>query len=321
VNAAGDSIVQVRPTAAGPAESGYASSAYAHSLSDFGEPLFLARSGGWLLVRKLDEHPDFSDAMGCYPIFSCPRWSALETDVEELGVRLISIALVTDPFGAFDPEVLSHCFPDRFIPFKQHFVADLDLLPERFVSRHHRYYAKQALKAVEVEWCERPEDHLEDWLRLYAVLVDRHQLTGIKAFSRRAFKEQLEVPGLVMLRAIADGETVAAHLWFRQGDVVHSHLAASNAHGYRLMAPYAIYWTALETFRPHARWINFGAGAGIGASEQSGLARFKKGWSTGTRASFLCGRVLDRVRYEEVVGRSGHGQDDYFPAYRRGEFA
>ena len=80
---------------------------------------------------------------------------------------------------------------------------------------------------------------------LYDHLIARHRY-GIKAFSRRPFGLQLGVPGAVMLRATHAGQTVGAHLWYVQDDVVHSHLAAASPRGYELQVSYALYWFALE---------------------------------------------------------------------------
>ena len=87
------------------------------------------------------------------------------------------------------------------------------------------------------------------------------------------------------------------------------------------MAPYALHWYALETFAGEARWINFGAGAGLSPNDADGLTRFKKGWANQTRTSYLCGRIFDRERYVEAVSATGHEGSSYFPAYRHNELA
>ena len=50
-----------------------------------------------------------------------------------------------------------------------------------------------------------------------------------------------------------------------------------------------------------------------------GLSRFKRGWSTGTRTAYFCGRIFDHARYSEIMSVEGGGTTDYFPAYRKGE--
>ncbi len=124
-----------------------------------------------------------------------------------------------------------------------------------------------------------------------------------------------------MLRAMHGGNIVGAHLWYMQGDVAHSHLAAFSPQGYDLMAAYALYWFALETFAGKARWLNFGSGAGIGAQGSDGLTKFKKGWASETRMNYFYGRILDQDKYAGLVAARGQPGEGYFPAYRTGEFA
>jgi Acetyltransferase (GNAT) domain len=301
------------------AATGYRHPAYAQSLAEFGTPRFLPRAGGWVLERALP-HGAGRDAMGCYPFFSCTDWSGLKADMDDLAKDLVCLSLITDPFGRCSEDELRGCFGDKVLAFKQHFVADLHRPPADYVSKHHRYYVRRALDRLDVERCADPGQFLDEWSALYDGLVARHQLTGMKAFSRRAFALQLTLPGIVMLRARHAGETVGAHLWYRQGDVVHSHLAASSPLGYELMASYALYWSALETFAGEARWLNFGAGAGVDAEGMTGLAGFKKGWAGETRTAYFCGRIFDAARYDAALAASGLPDNGYFPAYRYGEF-
>jgi hypothetical protein len=297
---------------------GYLHPDYAGSLSEFGTPRPLPQSGAHVLVRPVPGH-SAHDAMGCYPLFVCPNWPRLVEDLEEPG-DLVCLTLVTDPFGSYDEAYLQRCFPDRMIPFKQHFVADLRQPAAEFVSSHHRYYAKRALKKVSVEVVSEPGRFVDEWTGLYAVLVARLDLKGIKRFSRDAFARQLAIPGLVMFRAVHQGEAVGAMLWYIQGEVAYSHLAASSPVGYDLSASYALYWNALEYFGGRVRYVDVGGGAGYGRQDDSGLAFFKRGWTNDTRMAYLCGRVFDRAAYRELTTLKGVTQDDYFPAYRRGEF-
>lgn len=293
---------------------------YAASLREFGKPRLLPRSGSWILERSIGDL-GYKDAMGCYPIFCCLNWDGLRADLDELSDELVSISMVVDPFGPCTEEALRACFEDKVVRFKQHFVADLRRPTADIVSHHHHYYAKRALKTVRVERCDDPSKFLNEWIGLYGNLIARHNLSGIKAFSRSAFTAQLSVPGIVVFRAVHGLETVGAHLWYVQGDIVYSHLAATNRQGYELGAAYALYITALETFSKHAHWINFGSGAGVNPDESDGLARFKKGWSTETLPTYFCGRIFNREKYNQALLARAEQDNDYFPAYRRGEFS
>jgi hypothetical protein len=110
-------------------------------------------------------------------------------------------------------------------------------------------------------------------------------------------------------------------LWFVQGDVGYYHLGAYSPPGYEMRASFALFQFAIEYFSVSGlRWLSIGAGAGVGSGETDGLTRFKKGWSTGTRTAYFCGRIFDNVKYQEIVSTKDIPATDYFPAYRLGEF-
>jgi hypothetical protein len=67
------------------------------------------------------------------------------------------------------------------------------------------------------------------------------------------------------------------------------------------------------------RWLNLGAGAGPG-DDESGLSLFKRGWSTGARQTYFCGRVFDHARYNEISSALDSQGTGYFPVYRSREF-
>ena len=256
--------------------------------------------------------------MGCYPLFACRDWSQLGADLKELEGKLVSVVLVTDPFGAVTEESLQGDF-DMCLRYKGHYIVETGASPEKFVTQHHRYYARKSLQAARVEVCEQPGLRLDEWMDLYGILAHRHGLKGIHAFSRAAFEQQLNIPGLVMVRASCGGEPVGMHLWFVQNNIAYSHLAAFSDKGYSLGVSYALYWEAIRHFRGRVKWMDLGAGAGS-ADDTDGLARFKRGWSNGTRTVYLCGRILDAPAYAGIVERRGLTGSAYFPAYRQGEF-
>jgi hypothetical protein len=312
---------------------GYLSRAYTESLGEFGAPLALARSGSWLLRRTIA--PGITDAMGPYPLFCCRDWGALAADLDGLVhspaavAPPISVVVVTDPFGDDRPDRLAAAFPDRVIAFKEHFVADLSRPLSSFVSAHHRRYALRDTVAVEV--CAEPLAWLDDWCALYENLCARHGIRGIPALSRAAFARQLAVPGLTAYRASSGGAgagaTLGMVLWYRQGDVAYYHLAAYSDQGYRLRASFPLFWLAFEQLAAAGvGWASLGAGASLTAARApsqgtDGLIRFKRGWSTGTRTNYLCGRILRAEAYTALARERGFEGSPYFPAYRQGELA
>ena len=178
---------------------GYLNPMYAASMAEFGRPCALANSDGFLLERAIPRTPH-RDAMGLYPLFCCGDWSGLPADLERLGDRLISVVLVTDPFGEYDPSALACAFSHGLIPYKIHHIIDLQIPLVESACEHHRRNARKSLERLVVEEIDEPVRFLETWCALYADLIARHRIDDLSRFSTRAFEIQLTVPGLVALR-------------------------------------------------------------------------------------------------------------------------
>src|SRR5205085_7225845 len=117
--------------------------------------------------------------------------------------------------------------------------------------------------------------YLEEWLALYAQLVERHRLSGIRAFSREAFRIQLELPGILAVRAERGGATVGMALFYEDAPDAYYHLAAYSAEGYEVSSSYALFTVALDHLRDRGvRRLDLGGTAGTG-SGGNGLLRFK----------------------------------------------
>ena len=299
---------------------GYAHPAYAAASAQIGHPRELIKSGSRILERLI---PGTSarDAMGCYPLFVCPDWSLLGDDLEAIGPELVSLVVVTDPFGDYTDETLRRTFTDLVVPFKEHFIVDLDHDLEGFVHSHHQRNARKALREITVERVPNPLDFLDDWNSLYANLIERHEFKGIARFSKESFAGQLSVPGIELFRAVYRGKTVGITLWYVSEERGYYHLAAYDETGYELRASFALFWRALEYFAAIGlRRLGLGAGAGRDGNRLDGLIRFKRGWSNTTRTTFLCGKIFNQIEYQRISETKGTMGANYFPAYRQDEF-
>jgi hypothetical protein len=312
--------VTPEPRSDGCAATGYSHRRYAESFATVGTPRELPNCGGWLIERAIPG-AELRDGMGCYPLFDCHTWTSLDLDLSARAEALVSVTLVTDPFAEVSEPDLRRWF-DVVSPYKLHYVTDLQQPVQTLLGRRHSRNVERALRRVHVTTCPEPLAHLDEWCMLYQELAWRHGITGLRAFSRAAFERQLGVPGLVMFRASADDKTVGLHLWYVREQVSYGHLGATNSRGYDLMASYALYWHAIEHFREHVRWLDLGGVAGLSeAGAADGLRQFKAGWATGTRPTFLCGRILQPDAYERLAMERVVSDASYFPAYRHGEFA
>lgn len=99
---------------------GYRHPAYTNALAEFETLRSLPRSGGWILERAIP-NAGARDGMGCYPLFACRDWAELRRDLDDLVSSLVSITVVTDPFGIADQPRLCDCFLALVVPCKQHF--------------------------------------------------------------------------------------------------------------------------------------------------------------------------------------------------------
>jgi hypothetical protein len=298
------------------ARPGYLHEAYASSLAEFGEPRLLPRSGAWILLREIP-NSTLRDAMAGDRLLFCSDWTGLADDTAELS-GLVSFTAVTDPLADVTPEYLRRCFPDLVRPYKDHYVVDLC---KPAPSPHHLAEIRKARRRVAAVVETEPGLHVDDWNRLYAVLCARHSVSGIRAFSRSAFQQQMTIPGCVAIRAILGSECVSMTLWFVMGKSVYYHLGASDERGYAAGASYALIQTAIETFAGQGlRWLNLGSAAGASSDRVDGLTRFKRGWTDHKRTSYLCGKIIDRKAYRTLSGPYA-ALSEYFPLYRGGEFA
>lgn len=293
---------------------GYQSATYANSLSEHGALRYLPVCEGWVIVRTIPEVERY-DAMGLYPLFCCRNWDSLTYDIQSLANDLVSICLVPDPFGNYTRASLCETF-DFVRSYKDRYITELSRDPIKFVSTHHRKYAEKGLRELEIEVAERPEAYLDEWVSLYAHTCKKHKISGMAALSRDAFMLQLKTPGLVMFIAKRKGKVVAIHIWITQNGVGYGHLAGHHDDAYMFNASYALYWYALNWFQNKVEYLDLGGVAGAAPNETDGLSFFKKGWSTETRITLFCGKILNSDVYAELSKQREQGAADFFPAYR-----
>jgi hypothetical protein len=245
-------------------------------------------------------------------------------NVPEVGCSrgLVAVSIVTDPFADGEAGALHAAFPDRVLRFKEHFVTDLTRPLDTVISSAHRRSLRKASRILSVERATDPARCGEAWNGLYSHLIERHRIQGLRAFSKESFEAQLAVPGVHAFVARDRDSFVAMLLWMTSGSVAYYHLGASSPAGYAMRASFVLFEAALRYFAASGlQWASLGAGAGAQATE-SGLTRFKQGWSTETRPVYFCGRILDRALYEQLAReKPTHPADEYFPAYRAGELA
>lgn len=300
---------------------GYRRADYAAAVARGGEVQHLPRSGGFLIRRPVPGTMGFTDAMAPYPFLCCAGWNGLADDLAELPPDIVTVTAVTDPFADLDAEGLSACFNAMARPYKQHFTIRLDQPLESFADPRKIAYARGALRKADVECCANPGDHMEDFLRLYGVLVERHGIRGAGLMDEASLRAQAEVPGFRLFRAVRQGRTIAMVVIMERADTGYFHFILADEEGYRCSASYALVRVIADTYRQQGfRALSIGAGAGAFGSGDDGLTAFKRAWSSGSRTAFLCGHIRDRAAYDSLTAAKGQAATSYFPAYRAGEY-
>jgi hypothetical protein len=101
--------------------------------------------------------------------------------------------------------------------------------------------------------------------------------------------------------------------------VAYCHLMGISEAGHELGVSYALYWSHLSYLSGKVQWIDWGGTSGVQNNNSDGLSQFKRGWSTGNRTAYFCGKIINQERYTALVKASLLPATNYFPAYRSGE--
>ncbi len=288
---------------------GYSSPHYFAALGESGVPL--GQTGGSLITRSISGSNQ-TDLAGIWPLFTCQNWAGLAADIDALKTDHVTVTLVSDPFAPLSQADLGAIFP-ICRPLHDHWV--IDLLAPPSLSKHHRRELRKVLPPQIVAG-PPPSDLAIGWAQLYAHLVSKKNIQDSRAFSAQALAAQLAVPGAQVVTAWQGSTLLGVDLYYLNRGVAYAHLSAYSPSGYEASVSYPMMAAAMDYFATMAQFIDLG-GAPAG-SAGPGIARFKAGWTSQTRKTFLCGKVLNPEAYRQLAPAAD--PDGWFPAYRAGEF-
>lgn len=256
------------------------------------------------------------DLCGPYPWAGFEDWSSVGTDLEALE-GAVTATVVIAPSSEVDDATLREQFRDHVADFKTHFLVDLTGKYQGSWSRSHVRKCRQHRSDLVVEALE-PSGVLEArWVELYARLGLRHEIRGGAAFTKDGLARQLHLPDVTLFGARVGNQIVGMVSFMRSGSVAAYHLGAYDDTGYEFEAAYAIFPVALEALADAGVvLVNLGGGAGVKVSDDDGLARFKRGWSTHNGVARIGGRVLQRAVFDRL---GGDPDARFWPPYRARE--
>lgn len=289
----------------------YATVAYAQALSHWGNATWVPQWKTSVITRPI-EGSGF-DAAGNYPFCVLAEDIDFIAGLEHLRAEgAIAVTLVLNEYHRPALESLKP-HVNLLKPFKTHYVYNREKGPIIYQT-HHQRALKKAYKQVRVEVLDL-KTHGNQWQALYDYLINELHLAGLHAFPAAHHHALAEMEGITAIGAWIEDELVSAHIWAGDGNTQHSHLVASNAKGYECRAGFAVNDFSIGHFT-NARLLNFGGGAGNNDDASDGLVRFKRGFANDTAESYLCGIILDPVRYQLLTTSRNKTNSEYFPAYR-----
>lgn len=276
----------------------YADPAYAASLAEHGRPLLLPASGASVLVVPVGASGHV-EAVGPYPLLSCPRPDGLVEDLAVVAASgAVTLTAVLDPMRPLPSGLEAHA--DVLRPFKRHFVTLLEDDAPDVPSSHHRRALRRARAHVEVVVDAGADADVAAWWALWEGRARELGLTGMRAPARDAFARSFALDGAVVLWAWSGGALMAAQVVLLSDQVAHAHLAVVTPAGRAVGAGYALDAATLELARGRVRAVHWGGAAGD-VDVDDGLATYKRGWSNDVRTAHLLGVVLDREAFHALA--------------------
>ncbi len=297
---------------------GYLHPGYAEAYLEAGEVRHLRRSGAWMLTRAIPGS-ERKDALIGHPKLVCRDWSALSDDLIETAALadVVTVSALTDPLAQVSEQALREAFPDVLRIHAQHYVVDLATF---WPARAHRRAMRRAMQLVDIDIEDSAEGRLDDWARLRHRLGTTGEGAAAIELSREALERQVGVPGCVGLTALAEDGPVAFAIVYVSGDDAHLHTMASSDRGEELGARFALIGAAVEDMAGRGlRCLDLGTiptSANADAAATAAAAAFMDGWTELLRPSYLCGRIVDRLAYDELAAGAGTVGSAAFPAYR-----
>ena len=197
----------------------------------------------------------------------------------EMDGRLVSVVLVTDPFGPVNR------MSSRALSTTDWCVTRIitsSIWRSRSWNRpvaHHRRNARKALDRLTVEELANPMPYLDTWCKPVRGAdrpASRHR--NQLAFQGRRSPHSSQCQGwsrsarwtMILKRwewsSGTARDTSRITIWLL---ILHGAISEK--------ASYALFWTAAEQLRGRVRWLSLGAGAGATGEAPDGLTRFKRG--------------------------------------------
>ena len=295
---------------------GYQSKGYIKSYYQDSDMVYLANADGWL-GKRLINHNGECDLSGGYPMAFFNNLPCIEQDFRPLVKQgFISMTFVTNQINNLTVNKLSQKV-DLFKPFKKHYLATLEKPWENVVRRTMKKNALRAFKLFDVSPVDSlyNSDYAETLWRLHQKSLAGKHISIDYPINFNVLKEQLNMPGIKLFKGEYNNKIHGIACYIEVADKVYGHVIGSTQFGLNNHLNYGLYAVALKYYHKQKAFIDFGGNAGLVNDSSCGLSKFKSGWSSHVANTYICGKILNSNKYQQLIGER-FKNSKYFPAYR-----
>lgn len=190
-----------------------------------------------------------------------------------------------------------------------------DIFKDEYSSNKRRQIRKAQKNDIEIEFTQYL-DAINEFLRLYQHVVDRHDVSEYYIFDEEFLESYLDTlpEKTVFAQAKHQGKVIASSMILLGEDIAHHHFTASDPE-YRALEATSllIYEASLYAAKLGRKLFDHG-----GATPDSGLERFKKQFVYRAKEyPYAAGtKIRNQEIYDQLVREAEIVRSDFFPAYR-----
>ena len=163
---------------------------------------------------------------------------------------------------------------------------------------------------------ELPKDphSIEQFMRLYAGTMDRHQAGSFYYFTAGYFEQLFSLPDVRVFGVRHEGRLInMVVMLFGADGHIYYHLGATDPEFYQLNPNPFVFDRIIRAFRGGYQQLFMGGG--LSGDPEDPLFRFKRKFSPAVLPYYIGGAIMDRPEYEALAERRRLQNPDFNPKY------
>ena len=281
-----------------------------------GEAYRLEHANGWVLKRQIRDNGLF-DLRSPYPNFAETDFAKINLDLKSLITEKKAVALTirSDALSENDVvETKDHW--DWFKEFKTHHITDLSSDWRASAARNALRYEKRARLTFQYGVVLEPITYAKELYDLNQIILKRTKAPIQSQLDLKALKQQLDLPGAVLIKAWNESGVQALGFFMQSKNRAYAYLLGSTDDARDDYVLYGLYSFALDLFSNRVTYVDFGSAPGIRDNIDHPVAKFKRLWTNKMAKSYICGKIIRKDIYSQLMDLSPIDHADYFPGYQ-----